>query len=206
MDILTAARGLSGQDAVSGLLRRIAEHDAALWRHGERTARYAEALARRMALPETQLRDLRTAARLHDIGRLTLPRELFTRDGPLSAEEYALVQSHPRAGAELVGLYEDLRAPAVLIAHHHERWDGYGYPYGLRGTFIPLGSRVLAIADTFDALTSDQHGRSTVDRESAVRILQGLAGTQLDPSLTRRFVEEGLWMRGVEDDRQTACL
>lgn len=188
MDVLTKEERSPGE-MVAGLLRTIAAYDPSLRVHGERTACYAEAVARKLGLAEGEVVAIYTAGLLHDIGRLTLSHELLDRDGPLSAEEYALVQSHPRAGAELLRRFRFLRVPAVLIAHHHERWDGYGYPYGLRGSLIPLGSRILAVADTFDALTWDQPGRPASDPESAIRIIRSLAGSQLDPSLTATFVE-----------------
>ena len=135
-----------------------------------------------------ELNDLCLASLLHDIGVLTLPRYLLDKGGPLSDEEYALLQSHPRAGAELLAPIPILRTAALWIAHHHERWDGFGYPYGLRGELIPLGARILAVADTFDALTSPQPYRPALDRKSATRLLRELAGSQLDPNLVAAFM------------------
>lgn len=103
------------------------------WEHGERTAHYALPLAQALGFTEEQLIDLHYAALLHDIGLLTLPGRLLGDAAPLTLDEYALVQSHPRAGAALLSAYRFLSEPARLIAHHHERWDGAGYPYGLRG-------------------------------------------------------------------------
>ncbi|HET8580728.1 MAG TPA: HD domain-containing phosphohydrolase, partial [Nitrospiraceae bacterium] len=123
----------------------------------------------------------------HDIGKLTLPEEILWKDGPLTADEYALVQCHPRAGASLLEPIPFLRIPAILIAHHHERWDGTGYPYGIRGRFIPLGSRILAVADTFDALTSSLSYRQCLSPESATRLLRVVAGSQLDSDLVEVF-------------------
>ena len=98
------------------------------------------------------------------------------------------MQSHPRAGAELLAPIPSLRTPALWIAHHHERWDGLGYPYGLRGSLIPLGARILAIADTFDAITTPQPYRPAFDTETALRLLHELAGSQLDPCLVDVFL------------------
>lgn len=118
---------------------------------------------------------------------LSLPKKILEKNGPLTADEYALVQSHPRAGAELLEPISFLHTPAVWIAHHHERWDGLGYPYGLRGEFIPLGSRILAVADTFDALTMNQPFGQAQDLESALHLLRVGAGSQLDPELAEVF-------------------
>jgi HD-GYP domain-containing protein (c-di-GMP phosphodiesterase class II) len=125
---------------------------------------------------------------LHDIGQLTLPAEILNKDGPLTAEEYELFQCHPRAGAELLQPISFLQVPALWIAHHHERWDGSGYPYGLRGKFVPLGSRILAVADTFDALTANTSYGWSQSWESALRLLGTVAGPQLDPELVEVFV------------------
>jgi HD-GYP domain-containing protein (c-di-GMP phosphodiesterase class II) len=173
---------------VMSLMQLIESHDPRLRGHGERTACYALALADAVSLPTGELIHLHRAALLHDLGMLTLPEEILHKDGPLTADEYALVQSHPRAGAELLRPFSFLRLPTVLIAHHHERWDGYGYPYGLRGHFIPLGSRILAVADTFDAATSGRADGSTADWDSAFRLLEVVAGSQLDPRLVAAFV------------------
>ncbi|MEP7153794.1 MAG: HD domain-containing phosphohydrolase, partial [Nitrospira sp.] len=119
---------------------------------------------------------------LHDIGLLTLPGGLLNEAAPLTLDEYVLVQSHPRAGAALLSPYEFLSESACLIAHHHERWDGAGYPYGLRGNYIPLSARILSIADVFDAIS----GRSA-SFDVALRTLRASSGTQFDPDLLETF-------------------
>jgi HD-GYP domain-containing protein (c-di-GMP phosphodiesterase class II) len=176
-------------EVVHALWHAITRMDSEVGSHGDRTASYAVALGTTVGLPEADLLDLYFAALLHDLGRLTLPEEILRKQGPLTAEEYALVQCHPRRGADLLEPITFLRTPAVLIAHHHERWDGAGYPYGLRGPFIPLGSRILAVADTFDALTSDQPPSRAADPDSAIGVLKVLAGSQLDPTLVELFVD-----------------
>jgi response regulator RpfG family c-di-GMP phosphodiesterase len=156
--------------------------------HGERTASYSLRLGQAVGLLSAELHQLALAALLHDIGLLALPPRVFsTFDSPLEADDYALVQSHPRTGAELLQPYGFLRSSALLIAHHHERWDGYGYPYGLQGDFIPVGSRILAIADTFDAIVSRRRWLGSLAEESGWAELRILGGTQLDPSLVATF-------------------
>lgn len=175
------------EDIVRVLLDLMDGYDPAIRRHGERTAGYAVAMGEALALPDGELRQLRSAALLHDLGKLLLPPWLLRKPGPLTGDEYALVQSHPRLGAELLEPFAGLRPAAIWIAHHHERWDGCGYPYGVPGPFIPLGARILAVADTFDALTSrGDHGESP-PFPAAVRLLQVGAGRQFDPDLVRVF-------------------
>jgi HD-GYP domain-containing protein (c-di-GMP phosphodiesterase class II) len=157
--------------------------------HGLRTARYAVLIGWAAGLSASDLRDLCLASLLHDIGLLTVPRALLERKGPLTADEYALLQSHPRAGAELLEPIPFLRRPALWIAHHHERWDGCGYPYGLRGVYIPPGARILAVADTFDSLVAPHWNGRTRDVASAIGLLRLLSGSQLDPELVESFAQ-----------------
>ena len=175
-------------DALLTLTRLIESADPHLKGHGVRTARYAVPLGHAVGFSPAELNDLCLASLFHDIGMLTLPQHIRERDSPLSHEEYALVQSHSRAGAELLAPIPVLRTAALWIAHHHERWDGFGYPYGLRGALIPLGARVLAVADTYDSLTSPQPFRPAFEPESALRLLRELAGSQLDPCLVDVFL------------------
>ncbi len=150
--------------------------------HGERTAHYAEVMSHAVGLTDEEVTSLQYAALLHDIGLLTLPAGLLDEASSLTLEEYVLVQSHPRAGAALLSPYRFLSESAMLIAHHHERWDGAGYPYGLRGTYIPLAARILAIADSFDAIASRSESL-----DAALRTLRASSGTQFDPALLATF-------------------
>src|SRR6266545_1674641 len=120
--------------------------------HGRRTAMLAVAMSKMGGLSPEALHRLKLASLLHDIGLLTLPPNLNSKPGPLTSDEYIAVQCHSRVGAELLEPFHFLKDAAVLVAHHHERWDGTGYPYGLRGSFIPIGARILSIADAFDAI------------------------------------------------------
>ncbi|GKS57405.1 hypothetical protein YTPLAS18_09320 [Nitrospira sp.] len=152
--------------------------------HGRRTADLSHHIGSVAGLSPDELFDLTLAGLLHDIGLLTLPAALLSESHQLSPRELALYQSHPRAGAELLQSISFLRRPALWIAHHHERWDGCGYPYGLRGSFIPQGARILAVADTFDAfLFPAAHQGATADVPAAIGLLRVVGGTQLDPDL-----------------------
>lgn len=151
--------------------------------HGRRTAVLARAIGTAGGLCQEALHHLTLAALLHDIGLLASPIGVHADTGYLDGESYAAVQCHPRSGAQWLEPYRFLKKASVIIAHHHERWDGSGYPYGIRGTFIPLEARILAIADTFDAIqvpgVTDRATRTRV----AYRILTVTAGTQFDPEL-----------------------
>lgn len=175
-------------EVLLALSRIIRAHDPAILAHGQRTVRYATRLGQAMGLSDGDVTDLGYAALLHDLGKLTVPRAILHKRGPLTADEYALVQSHPRAGAELLEAIPFLHVAAVWIAHHHERWDGTGYPYGVRGPYIPLAARILAVADTFDAMTSERPDQRALDGASALGLLKLVAGSQLDPDLVEIFV------------------
>lgn len=188
-------------DALRLLTKMMKAKDPALVEHGRRTAEYAMAIGRTVGLPARDLIDLYYAALLHDIGKITLPDGLLQQTGPFSQEEYILMQCHPRDGARFLATISCLRRAAVLIAHHHEHWNGSGYPYGLRGTFIPLGSRILAVADRFDALCSEQKAFVDEDPVSRMKLLRTVAGSQLDPMLVGIFLEraDGESRASVED-------
>ena len=151
--------------------------------HGRRTAALARRIGTSAELSPESLHHLTLAALLHDIGLLAVPPSLVSHTNCLDLHTYAARQSHPRIGAECLQPYRFLRNPSIIIAHHHERWDGSGYPYGIRGAFIPIEARVLAIADAFDAIqvpgVIDQDARDI----AAYRILNVGAGTQFDPHL-----------------------
>jgi HD-GYP domain-containing protein (c-di-GMP phosphodiesterase class II) len=175
--------------------------------HGTRTARLAEALGTAAGLSDDALQHLTLASLLHDIGLLVLPNGLTSPSGCLDSRSYAAVQCHPRLGPQWLEPFPSLRRASVIIAHHHERWDGSGYPYGIRGTFIPVEARILAIADAFDAVeVPGIHDHEVRDRV-AYRILNSAAGTQFDPQLIelcwpglREPLGETAWVRATEDD------
>ena len=151
--------------------------------HGRRTAALARRIGVFAELPDESLHHLTLAALLHDIGLLVLPPRLASDAGCLDVQSYAARQSHPRLGAEWLRRYTFLRKASVIIAHHHERWDGSGYPYGIRGSFIPIEARVLAIADAVDSIRTPEVTDPNERERTAFRILTIGAGTQFDPHL-----------------------
>lgn len=173
------------------LVQRVARLlDAALpWQrgHGTRTKELAQVLGTAAGLSGDALHHLTLASLLHDIGLLALPGNLISPDGCFDFRSYAAVQCHPRLGAQWLEPFRFLRCASVIIAHHHERWDGFGYPYGVRGVFIPLESRILAIADAFDVIEVPGIQELETRDRIAYRILKAAAGTQFDPQLVELF-------------------
>ena len=162
--------------------------------HGRRTAAISVLIGQAVGLTPGESHDLKLAALLHDIGLLMLPAHLVDLQEPLEPESYVAVQNHSRLGASLLEPFAFLRTASVLIAHHHERWDGSGYPYGIRGSFIPLGARVLAIADAYDAIKVPGAADPVVKNRIALRILNVASGTQFDPQLVKTLglIQESL--------------
>ncbi len=182
----------SRRDLESILVRQVTrELDRLLpWQagHGEGTAAVSLQIGQAIHFTDEDLHQLRLASLLHDIGILMLPPCLQARQEFLEPDSYVAIQNHPRLGALLLEPFSFLRDATVMIAHHHERWDGSGYPYGLRGEFIPLGARILAVADAFEAIRVPHlHDRSLRDR-IALRILQVAAGTQFDPLVVNTLI------------------
>lgn len=177
----------SRRDVESILVRQVSkEIDRALpWQagHGLRTTAITLLIGQAVGMTTEELHALKLAAFLHDIGLLMLPHDLTIGGNRFDPESYITVQNHPRLGASLLEPFFFLQKATVLIAHHHERWDGSGYPYGIRGQFIPLGSRILSIADAFDAIRVPEVSDRVVRNTIALRILQVAAGTQFDPEL-----------------------
>jgi response regulator RpfG family c-di-GMP phosphodiesterase len=152
-------------------------------RHSSRMVRLTAAIGRRLGLEEDTLSALSTAAVLYDLGNFGIPDRILEKRGPLSAEEYEVVKRHPTIGAQIVARSASLRAVVSGVLHHHERWDGGGYPDGLAGPEIPLIARILAVADTFVAITTDRPYRPRRPARVALQELRRGAGTQFDPAV-----------------------
>ncbi len=176
-------------DAVEALAQAVEAKDAYTRGHCARTARYALEVGKRLGLGEGDLVHLKYAAVLHDIGKIGIAEAILRKPGSLEPDERHAVEQHPRHGAEIIGQVRFLRPVVPLIFHHQERWDGKGYPDGLAGEAIPLGSRVLAVLDAFDAMTSDRSYRRALSLAAAVEDLRREAGTQFDPRVVQVFLE-----------------
>ncbi len=154
--------------------------------HGEDVAGMAERVALRMGLAGTEVRDVRYAAMLHDIGKIAVPSEILLKPGPLNDEEWVIMRSHAAVGGELVSRIDAFAHLAPAVRASHERWDGGGYPDGLAGEEIPLAARIIAACDTYDAIITDRPYRPGRTSGEALAELARVAGTQLDERAVRR--------------------
>ena len=156
--------------------------------HSRRVARLAANMAKQMGLSGGEIVKIRAAGAMHDVGKVETPTAVLHKAGRLSDEEFDIVKRHPVDGADMVATLDDDELTAI-VRHHHERLDGTGYPDGLAGDEIPLGARILAVADTFDAITSTRPYRQANPHKKALDILRTEAGTQLDPNAVKAFIE-----------------
>ncbi len=171
------------------LSRAIEARDPYTRGHSTRVTALAELLGRRLGWSEERLASLRVGGPLHDIGKLAVPDAVLSKEGRLDEHERAQIQEHPRIGAKLILRIAALRQAIPYVLYHHERWDGTGYPSGKAGEEIPVEARVLALADAFDAMTSDRPYRPALTREEALAEVERCAGTQFDPEIARLFLE-----------------
>jgi putative nucleotidyltransferase with HDIG domain len=162
--------------------------------HSLRVTTLAEAVARRLGWTEERLETLRIGGALHDVGKLTVPARILSKPGALTADELAAIRNHPAAGARLIAPIRSVRTALPYVLHHHERWDGRGYPHRLSGAAIPVEARVLAVADAFDAMTSGRPYRHALSEQDALLELERCAGYQFDPELTHAFL--AVWSDG----------
>ena len=157
--------------------------------HSENVARYSLLLGQELGFSIEELEELHVAALLHDIGKIGIREEILFKPSSLTDEEYKQIMAHPDISAQIVGSIPNLANIATMIRHHHEHYDGRGYTEGLVGESIPLGSRILAIADSFDAMTSDRPYRKGCGTEEALNEIKRCAGTQFDPALAEAFIK-----------------
>jgi diguanylate cyclase (GGDEF)-like protein len=173
---------------IEALARAIDAKDQTGQSHIRRVQAYAAGLAQGFGMTDNDIQGVKTAALLHDIGKLAVPEHILSKPGPLTQEEFQKVRIHPQVGADIISAVPFPYPVAPLILCHHERWDGKGYPQGLKGTDIPLGARILSVVDYYDALTSERPYHKAMTHEGALALLQQEAGRALDPSVVQMFV------------------
>ncbi|MBR6163654.1 HD domain-containing protein [bacterium] len=156
--------------------------------HSLRVTLYSLMLAKELNLDNRTMESIETAGLLHDIGKIGIPQSVLCKNGKLTDEEFAIMKSHPEKGEKIIMNIEKLKIVSNWLKSHHERWDGRGYPQGLAGEDIPLSARIIAIADTYDAMTSTRPYRTALSHEVAIAEIQKCAGSQFDPKLAEKFI------------------
>lgn len=156
--------------------------------HSQRVTMYSLILAKKLNLDDTMLEEIETAGLLHDIGKIGIPQSILCKPGKLTDEEFEVMKSHPAQAERMLMGIKKLTVVSNWLRCHHERWDGGGYPYGLRGEEIPISGRIIALADTYDAMTSTRSYRQALSHEIAIEEIKRCSGTQFDPVLAELFV------------------
>jgi two-component system, cell cycle response regulator len=176
-------------NAAASLAHAVDARDTYTGSHSHTVGELAAAIAARLGLDGEQVELARLAGSLHDLGKLAIPEEILQKPGPLDAAEQLVLKRHPEIGFRMLDSL-GIEPVATWVRHHHERWDGAGYPAGLGGESIPLGARIIFVADAYDAMTSDRTYRSAIPREQALAELEDCAGSQFDPRVVDAFKEE----------------
>lgn len=156
--------------------------------HSTRLAEWSVRIGRDLGFDDAALRDLEVAAILHDIGKIGTPDHILKKPAPLTNEEREIIKKHPEYGWAVLRVVPGFERVSLFVLHHHEAFDGSGYPAGLRGDEIPIGSRIVSVMDAFDAMISSRPYRKGLSLEEAIRRLEAGIGTQFDPVVTPRFI------------------
>jgi putative nucleotidyltransferase with HDIG domain len=175
--------------SVRSLAEIIDHRDATTYDHSSRVAVNAVRLARAVGLPEAEVELVEQAAAVHDVGKIGVPDRVLLKPGPLDADEQEAMRRHSDLGSRILTGFQLFRPGAAIVRHHHEQWDGHGYPDGLAGEAIPVGARVVAVVDAFDAMTSHRPYRRALPREEALRRIAEGAGRQWDPRIVAIFLD-----------------
>lgn len=176
-----------GRAMLKSLLTVLKTRDADTYDHSKRTVKISLLLAQECGLDEKEMRSLEFGALLHDIGKIGVPDNILRKPAKLNDFEWAMMQRHPSMGQEILRGLTFLDDARIIVAQHHEKWDGSGYPLGLRGEEIDLGARILFVADAFDAITSDRVYRQAKSYDEAVAELDSCAGSHFDPRVIAAF-------------------
>ena len=174
---------------IEALARAIDAKDQTAHTHIRRVQIYAAGLAHALGLEDAEIQGIKTAALLHDIGKLAVPEHILSKPGPLTQEEFQKIRIHPQVGAEIIAAVPFPYPVAPLILSHHERWDGKGYPQGLKGSDIPRGARILTIVDYFDAVTAERPYHRALSHDGAIGLMKHESGKALDPIYVTKFIE-----------------
>ena len=170
--------------------------------HSFRVTLYSMILAKYLGSDDSFMEEIETAGLLHDIGKIGIPQSILCKPGKLTDEEYEIMKKHPEQAEKIIMEVKQLHIISDWLKSHHERWDGRGYPDGLKGDEIPLSARIIALADTYDAMTSTRSYRKALTHEEAIAEIQRCAGTQFDPNLAQKFIEVQEEMQKAKDNAE----
>lgn len=174
--------------------------------HSMRVTLYSIILAKELNTPEDQLELIETAGLLHDIGKIAIPESILCKAGKLTDDEFKIMKTHPINSEKLLSSIKKLHDICPGVKYHHEKWNGKGYPEGLAGENIPFAARVIAIADTYDAMTSTRSYRKALSHEIAIEEIEKCAGTQFDPNLAKKFIEIENIIKSAKDNPEEYYL
>lgn len=190
---------------IDQFLNAIDEHDQYTAGHSCRVSAHSEMLAQLMGLDDETVLTVKTAGLIHDIGKIAISREVLRKAGPLNTRERAQMMMHPITGATMISGHPETAHLIPIVLHHHERWDGRGYPTGVSGIDIPLESRIIFVADAFDAMTTARTYGQIVGTRIAIEEIERCAGWQFDPQVSRtmRMAYDRGWLEpnGIENRR-----
>ncbi len=197
MQAVFPATNHTAETMLDALLSALNTRDTETEGHLERVTAYTIELADLLNLREAELYPIERGALLHDIGKIGVPDSILRKPGKLTPEEWVEIRQHPLIGYEMCAKIDLLKTAATIVLHHHEAWDGSGYPYGLKGEAIPLGARIFAVADTLDAMTSDRPYRPALPFDAARTEIEKFSGRQFDPEIVKVFlsIPEPRWQR-----------
>ena len=176
-------------DTIQSLRYAVEAKDPYTRGHSDRVSEYAVLIGRKMGLPEDEIKTLQIGGLFHDIGKIGVPDTILQKEAKLTDDEYSQIKNHPSIGAHILGEAEAFKDIIPIVKHHHERFDGRGYPSRLSGEEIPLLARITAVADTFDAMTSKRSYRNALDIQYVKEEIERCKGTQFDPKIAEVFLE-----------------
>jgi len=186
---LTKKANQSSVESIFAFARTIELKDHYTGHHVERTVYYANEIAKSFKLPAEDIRSIEEASMLHDLGKIGISEKILLKKSPLTKGEFAKIREHPKIGVDIIRPIQFFHSLLPLILYHHERWDGKGYPFGLKGNEIPIGARIIAIADVYEALISDRPYRKALSKKEALKIIKDNSGRQFDPKVVDVLTE-----------------
>lgn len=189
LDKLTRQANQGLVESIFAFAKTIELKDHYTGEHVEKTVHYATEVARKLGLPKEEVEKISQASILHDLGKIGVSEKILLKKGKLTKKEYDEIKRHPQIAVDILRPIQSLQGVVPMIYYHHERWDGKGYSNGLKGEQIPVGARIIAVSDVYEALTSDRPYRKAYPREEAIKIIKNSSGSQFDPKVVDAFLD-----------------